>query len=230
MINRIRKLYCYLLLSKIGWLFKRKQFSKVLASLEQYNRMDPNSIHYFVLKSAVHYYLKEYEEGIFVLEEGISRFKNHSGLLQNMALLQSKLGCYDKAAYYSWELIIMDKDNVALRNNYGYYLSKTGDYKQAIEQLNIAIDLDANYAFAYNNRGYCYMQLDKMEAAKEDILYSLGLDALNAYAYKNRALWHIKKGDLAKAHSDLIKANDLGFESKYGNEVNNLIKQYFKNE
>jgi len=89
----------------------------------------------------------------------------------------------------------------------------------------MAIEVDPLYSFPYNNRGFAYLKLGELDKAIEDINHSIKLDPDNSYAYKNRALCYLEYKDKEAALVDLKLAWALGFEEKYGNEVNNLIQQ-----
>jgi tetratricopeptide (TPR) repeat protein len=116
----------------------------------------------------------------------------------------------------------------AYLNRAFYVKEKLGDLRGAIEDYNRYIDLskDKNVAFAYNNRGYVKLQLNDLAGAIMDIQKSLELNPNNPYAFRNRALVNIKTNNLDSACRDLQRAMDLGFTQNYGDEVEDLMKEY----
>lgn len=97
------------------------------------------------------------------------------------------------------------------------------DYTKVIEDFGDNIPAQ-NQAFVYNNRGFAKYQAKDFEGAIEDINTSIELFPENAFAYKNRALVHLASANKEAMCADLAKAKALGFEEKYGQEVNELLK------
>jgi|GEM_PF-2024853 len=116
----------------------------------------------------------------------------------------------------------------AYLNRAFYVKEKLGDLRGAIEDYNRYIELnkDKNVAFAYNNRGYVKLQLNDFAGAIQDIQKSIELNPNNPYAFRNRALVNIKTNKLDSACRDLQRAIDLGFTKNYGDEVEDLMKEY----
>lgn len=120
----------------------------------------------------------------------------------------------------------------------GFLYIDLKQFAKAVDDFDTLIDLiesgkgDAEFAdaraFAYNNRGYAYYKFGDAQKAFQDINQSLQILPTNSYAYRNRALVYLMQGDEVAACNDLQKARDLGFNKKYGNEVEDLISKYCK--
>lgn len=131
----------------------------------------------------------------------------------------------DKSPFNILDDGFQDSNNKIALNNLGFQRMKIGEYKEAIENFNRVIELDPESAFAYNNRGFAYLKIGELNQAIYDIDYSLTLDSENSFAYKNRALYYLEIDKKDAALANLKMAWALGFEEKYGNEVNDLIQQ-----
>lgn len=107
--------------------------------------------------------------------------------------------------------------------NIGFWYLGAKQYDKAVVQFNKALELDENDALAYNNRGYARLQLKDVEGALRDVDHSIQLKPDNSYAYRNRALVYIAMKRREEACADLVKAMDLGFNERYGTEVQQLI-------
>ena len=116
-------------------------------------------------------------------------------------------------------------NNFMALNNFGYQRMKIGEFQEAIKNFDRAIEINEFYPYPYNNRGFAYLNLGELDKAIRDINYSIELDGDNSYAYKNRALYFLEINDKKEALANLKLAWALGFEEKYGEEVNILIKK-----
>lgn len=79
-------------------------------------------------------------------------------------------------------------------------------------------------AYAYNNRGFAFFMKGEYDQAKRDICTSLSLDANNSYAYRNLGLVFLQTQKLDSACVQFKKAEESGFSSKYGDEVESLLR------
>lgn len=115
-----------------------------------------------------------------------------------------------------------------------YTYSLADNFDQAIQDYTKVITiLDKNIsaqnkAFLHNNRGFAKYQAKDFKGAIEDINISITLFPENAFAYKNRALVHLASANTKAMCTDLAKAKALGFEEKYGQEVNQLLLENCK--
>lgn len=123
------------------------------------------------------------------------------------------------------KLVAMGKRDVTIYNSLGFWYSKINDYKKAFNNLSIALQMNSTDPYALNNMGYVRYAEGNYGKAIDLINMSLEIDPSNSYAYKNRALVYIKLGDIELALTDLRKAESLGYQEEYDNEVNDLMIQ-----
>ncbi|MEL6590844.1 MAG: tetratricopeptide repeat protein, partial [Bacteroidota bacterium] len=116
--------------------------------------------------------------------------------------------------------------NASIHNNIGFAKFRVEKYEAAIPDFELAIKLSPDDAYPYNNLGFAYYKLGKLDLALEKINHSIFLDKGNSFAYKNRALVQIANSQMELACADLDKAEKYGFAAMYGNEVEELRKQY----
>ena len=72
--------------------------------------------------------------------------------------------------------------------------------------------------------------ITKSLKCKKIINKSITIDPSNSYAFKNRAIVYLAIGKKEAAHEDLIHAVNLGYEDYWGNEVNTLLDEHFKDK
>lgn len=148
--------------------------------------------------------------------------------MSTMALCLNQSNQPDSALTWLRKAFAIDSTNLGTTINMGFVLLKKEKFEEAIEWLNRAIRLDPKEAYTYNNRGYAKYKLGDLNAAMTDINKSLSMDDHNSYAFRNRALVYIALAKYDKACMDLQKATELGYRENYGDEVDQLRKEYCK--
>ena len=132
----------------------------------------------------------------------------------------------DEAIAYLEKGFELSPDNIGINTNLGYRYMMKANYELALRYYNKVLTLDPQDAKVYNNRGFTYFKQKKYGAALNDVNRSLQFFPDNAFAFKNRALIFIAMGQKAEACADLETALKFGFTDMYGDEVENLKKQY----
>ncbi len=131
----------------------------------------------------------------------------------------------DKQIKYMEKVLIKEPQNFPAINNIGLAHSQKENYPEALKHLEQALAIEPKMAFAHNNIGFVYHKLGETEKGMTHINRSLELDPNNSYAYKNKAIILLDKGEKDEAIQLLIKANALGYENRYGQEVNELLNK-----
>lgn len=138
----------------------------------------------------------------------------------------SELGRGEEAVELYKKINALDSADISHnQTQLGFILLKLERYEEALTSFNLAIKDKPNKPYPYNNRGYIKMKMKDYEGAMVDINKSIQLDPYNSYAFRNRALLYIELKESEKACNDLFTARKLGFDRKYGNEVNHLIAE-----
>lgn len=145
-----------------------------------------------------------------------------------MALALNQQDFTDSAVQVLQKAYAIDTLDIGTRINMGFVLLKKEKFDDAIYWLNKALQLDPDEAYTYNNRGYAKYKLGNLTEAMADINKSIGMDGRNSYAFRNRALVYIALAKYDKACDDLSKATLLGYRESYGDEVDELKKEYCK--
>jgi len=118
------------------------------------------------------------------------------------------------------------KPSMKIEMNLAYCYSMLKKYEEADSVFQLIYN--ENDALFLNNYGMNKHNLGKTIEGKEIIMKSLSLSPNNSYAYRNLAVIAIDENNSNKACEHLIKSKSLGFEKRYGKEVNELLTKHCK--
>jgi len=175
------------------------------------------------------YNLEDFYGAIKDLDKAINLKNDHTEAYYCRAICYINTDDPDKAITDFDKVIELDPAYEDAYLNRAFYIKdKKGDYKGSIEDYNKYIKLNkkGDNSYALNNRGFAKYKLGELSEALEDIDQSIILNPQNSFAFKNKALVLLAMDSLDLACESLQKSNDLGFTTKFGNEVEDLINQY----
>lgn len=201
--------------------------AEALKAVDRLIEIEDNNYIHFLRKAAL-YGKNNPDMCLKYSYEAVNKFPEIPELYTQLGLAYSFNNNYENALGNYQKALDLGCTSTVTLNNYGYELSRAGRYDEAIAYFDQCISIEPDFAYPYNNRGLCYLRKGDTVKAIGDINYSLGLNPENSYAYKNRALYYIEKKDFEMAFQDLKTARFLGFETDYGNEVNDLIGKLLK--
>ncbi len=184
--------------------------------------------HYFKNASAK-FSLKDYKGAITDINQALKLKNDYTEAYYVRAICYGELGNIDKAAADFNKVLSMDPNFQDAYVNRAFYVKEPQkDYEGALADYNKFIEINraGNNAFAYSNRGFVKYNLGNYSDALDDINASLKIDPENSYAYKNMALIYIAMDSLDVACSNLSKALDLGYTTKFDDTVQRLILEY----
>lgn len=115
--------------------------------------------------------------------------------------------------------------NPSIYMNRGSAYDALNEFVKAIEDFSSAIKLDPTMVAAYSNRGLAYYRMSENEYALIDFDFAIELDPTESVIYLNRGLVYLDMKLTKKACEDWHNAISLGAKSKYGNRVDDLIRE-----
>ncbi|MFK7950255.1 MAG: tetratricopeptide repeat protein [Saprospiraceae bacterium] len=211
-----------------------KEISENEKALEDINKAienDNKNLDLIRIQANTLYSLGKNEEAIGKFDKLITLNDNDEESFVYRAILNKRLRNYDAVLADLDKAIEINPDyNFAYEARADFFTYSLADnFEQAVKDYTkIITTFDENIpannqAFVYNNRGFAKYQAKDFESAIEDINQSIELFPENAYAFRNRALVHLASANKEAMCADLAKAKALGFEEKYGQEVNKLL-------
>lgn len=209
------------------------EHQKALNDIEKALEKDGSNLDLIRIEANLLYILQQNEKAIKRFDKLIALNNEDEESFVYRAILNKRLGLFE-AALSDFKQAISVNPNYdfayeARADFYTYTLSQ--NFEQAIEDYTKVIDNfsknipNQNKAYVYNNRGFARYQAKDFEGALEDINASLQLFPDNAFAFKNRALVYLAFAKTDSMCADLTKAKALGYEKKYGQEVNQLLSE-----
>lgn len=121
----------------------------------------------------------------------------------------------------------LDPDNPVQWNTRGYYAYAVfGAHQRAIADYDKAIKLDKNHGYAFNNRGWSRYKLGNVEAGLRDIRLAGRKNPSNAMVDRNLGVIAHEQGKTQLACTLWRQAIDKDFTMRFGNEVEELVRQH----
>ncbi|MBP6573401.1 MAG: tetratricopeptide repeat protein [Flavobacteriales bacterium] len=121
----------------------------------------------------------------------------------------------------------MEPGNPVNWNTRGFHrYAAFGDHQRAIKDYNAAIKLDKNHGYAFNNRGWSKYKLGNTESGLRDIRLAGRKNPSNAMVDRNLGVIANEQGNLQLACTLWRTALDKDFTSRFGTEVEDLVKQH----
>lgn len=123
--------------------------------------------------------------------------------------------------------IELEPENPVQWNTRGYYAYAVfGAHQRAIADYDMAIKLDKNHGYAFNNRGWSRYKLGNVEAGLRDIRLAGRKNPSNAMVDRNLGVIAYEQGKTQLACTLWRQAIDKDFTMRFGNEVEELVRQH----
>jgi len=173
--------------------------------------------------------LKQYDNAFNTYKFLTENYNVNFVIYYNISKLLERIEKFEKALQYSIKAIELNDKHPTLYLNQGFLLVKLKRYGEAITVLEKALNLSKQTqekSFIYNNLGFAYLKKGELSLALMNVNKSIELYNENSYSFKNLGLIYLEQKEYSKACDTFKKSRDLGFETLYGNEVNDLIKNH----
>lgn len=209
--------------------FLNKQFNYSILDYSRFIKYSKSSIDIFngyTDRGLAKMYIKDFSGAISDYEKAKEINSNEKSIYINLSTIYITNELYDSAIILLKEGISkFPKDNSIL-NNLGFANLKKNKFEDAVVFFNLSINQNPLDYSAYSNRGYCFIMLDSMVNAQDDLNKSISLNPSNPYVYKYMGIYYIKIKSYIAACENFKKANKLGYQELFGNEVIELINKY----
>jgi len=209
-----------------GEIFRQKKvYKEAEICYLQANRLYPDSLFYLTGLIQTSYALRKYEYVVDYCDQILKENPEDKISFWYRGIAYAKRSNYQGAIKDYLKLLEIGKRDETVYNNLGFWYGKIGNLKKAFNNLSVALQMNSTHPYALNNMGFVKYAEGDYRKAFEFVNRSLEIDPSNSYAYKNRAMIHIKLGDKELALSDLRKAESLGYQEEYDDEVNDLLQK-----
>lgn len=148
---------------------------------------------------AQHYLSGKLHEASRVWSEGLRYYPRSSGLLNNLATVQSELKDFQSAIRTYKEALLIEPKSAVFVNNLAIAQKDFGETSLAIKNLKKALVLDPNLEDPYYNLGNIYREKKYYKKAIKFYKISLEKNNLNPKAWNNLGITWRDLGQLEKA-------------------------------
>ncbi len=177
-------------------------------SYEQAVTLDPNLAEAWVNWSALHLDAGEFDKALGIVDRGLTRHRNHAGLMYNHALSLAGAGKTTEAVVAYRNALAADPGNAEVKYGYAEALVAAGSTDAALRELEALAQGDKLEVLASTAR--LLGRLKQFDACVATLTKALGLKAL-AELYVDRGLCQHGKKDDTAAFEDFqraVKADD----------------------
>ena len=122
----------------------------------------------YQMRSFSYFVMDDILEGIRILEEGLKKYPNAIGMLNNKAVFTASVGRFEEAIEVIEKAIELDPLDANLYDTYGEVLMKSQNYEAAIVKFTQALEMSPNGWFTFHTflkLSKCYKSLGDLEKA-----------------------------------------------------------------
>ncbi|WP_395054772.1 tetratricopeptide repeat protein [Flavobacterium sp.] len=212
--------------------FKLDNFSASSNSFLNYAALTTNDS----IKSSVHYTI-----GVIDLQRNlkISAFnnfkksfeldaKNYTSCIVLGGICMSN-NEFENAIFYYKKALEVNSGLNNVWNNLAFIYQKLDKHLEAKNIFTKIIKDEPDAPLPYSNRSYSNLKLGFTKQALKDVNKSIKLFPENSYAFRNRALIYIELKQYEKACFEIETAYKLGYQEKYGSDLDTIKSQNCKN-
>jgi protein O-mannosyl-transferase len=193
-------------------IYAEKLFSTALNYDTLYPENNSLQVNVYLNLFVVKMKLKQYQEAIELLNNGISKYYDNSSLHNNLGQAYYYIGRYDSSLIEYSKAINLDQSNASYFNNRGLVEFHLNDFKNASIDFTKALDISPNYLIALGNRGRAKIYLYDYEGAIDDLTKAINIKNNLAVLWYFRGLAYSKLNRQSEAAGDLEVARKLGFK------------------
>ncbi len=157
-------------------LFRKGDYTRALASLDDIIRRHPNSALAYSNRGAVYFQIKKYDEAIKDYTQAIGLGQNDTVTVLNRASAYSKNGEFDLALDDCNAIIRVNPRNAVAYRVCGVAYQGKGDVERAFTSLNESARMDSRAGKTFVARGMAYEQIGQSDKAKADFTHAARVD------------------------------------------------------
>jgi tetratricopeptide (TPR) repeat protein len=219
-----------ILLDKIGTIYgDNRLFPQALSYFEQFDLGIGEESDKGIMNMKLgitYFYLQKYDKALTHLNQANKFLKNEVRIYFNRGLTLEKLHRYEEALQDFDTAMSIAKDDPHVLYNRAFCLYRLKRYKEAVEEINkylTKIDKDKDID-ALLIRCLCYLNLKQIAKAEADLKQLEQSDKSTAYVFIAKAALAAVSGDQEQAINQIEKAVNIGFQSKYEIENEDVFK------
>jgi len=191
-----------------------------------YAESDSMSRAYYINRASAKGVLRDFDAAIEDFEIAYLLDSNDLVVINNLAGTFLEMGYKERALHMLKRLLELDSDFLGVYTNLGLIYSELDSLEQSEYYFDEALKIEPNEPLTLNNKGYLHYKKNEFQKALKYINMSIKIYPENSYAYRNRALVYLALDLKTEGCQDLKHAKEMEFHLRYGEEVNELIKEH----
>lgn len=211
---------------------EQSRFEEAMNVFEGLVLISPDDNSYWYAQAVTCNMAGAHQKAIEVCTNGLKRFPDEAGLLDQMGLAHKMIEDYRKAIEFGRRAVRVVPNKPEYLNNLGASYSAAGKYKEAQDLLSRAVSIQPEFSSALFNLGIVALRLKRNDQAEAYLRQAVAADETNhdAWIQLNKAILYQQKPDEALLISQrLIELNPNDAEPHYFMSVAYRQKQDFPN-
>lgn len=210
-----------IILLKAEVLFHAQKFGQALLTLDEYDRLEFQSVDSIVLRSDIFKAQHRHEEAIGLLKYKLEQFdgKDHVDLLLELSEVYDEIEDYEEV-FYTLKLVLeMDHRNDEALHKISFWTNFTKLFDEGILLHQEIVNEDPYNALAWFNLGAAFQGKKEYLSAIDAYEFCLVIDDKFEFAYRNladafiRMKWFKKAIHALSKHLELTKPEDVIYEA-----------------
>jgi tetratricopeptide (TPR) repeat protein len=200
-------------------------FAKAKEYIEKALAIDQENIEYLGDYVAIEQSMKNYSHSIELCNKILADSPDSNFALNARGYANMRLGNIEMAIN-DFNMAVKETPTDFIGwNNLGIAFLKKGENETAFKHFQNSLRQNPMNPDAFSYIGFLNYKHGDLEKALQYINRAIDMDFTNSNAFRNRALVYIAMKETEKAREDLLQAKELGYESFYDGEVEELLKQ-----
>ncbi len=210
-----------ILLLKAEVLFHAQKFGQVLLTLDEYDRLEFQSVDSIVLRSDIYKAQHRYDDAIGLLKYKLDQFdgKDHIDLLLELSEIYDETEAYEEVFYTLKKILEIDYRSDEALHKISFWTNFTKLFDEGIALHQYIVNEDPYNALAWFNLGAAFQGKKEFLSAIDAYEFCIVIDPRFEFAYRNladafiRMKWYKKAIRALNKHIELTKPEDVIYEA-----------------
>lgn len=210
-----------IILLKAEVLFHAQKFGQALLTLDEYDRLELQSVDSIVLRSDIYKAQHRYEEAIGLLKYKLDQFegKDYVDLLLELSEVYDEVEAYEEVFYTLKRVLEQDHRNDEALHKISFWTNFTKLFDEGIILHQAIVNEDPYNALAWFNLGAAFQGKKEYLSAIDAYEFCLVIDDRFEFAFRNLAdafiqlKWYQKAIHALNKYLELTKPEDVIYEA-----------------
>lgn len=167
--------------------YNGKRFEEAAKMFHSVIENDVNFLNAYLMLAKIHYYNREYQKSLDVIDEIVERDPDHTGALywKARALVMADDRNVDEPVELLRRVVETDSSHIPARLLLSLLYEKKGEYREAIHEYITILGEEENLVSARGNLAILYMRLGLTGRAKDEVAKAQKIAEVSGCGVKN---------------------------------------------